>query len=88
MGLPAGFQGVVFSLSNVVIQSSLNSFNDPVLVAGSAADLVNPVAFGGAVVLADKGDGGLMECVHGGVDKALNVGPGGGAGHQHRSIWS
>ena len=36
VGLPAGFQGVVFSLSNVVIQSSLNSFNDPVLVAGSA----------------------------------------------------
>lgn len=37
VGLPAGFQGVVFSLSNVVIQSSLNSFDDPVLVAGSAA---------------------------------------------------
>lgn len=37
MGLPAGFQGVVFALSNVVIQSSLNSFNDPVLVAGSSA---------------------------------------------------
>lgn len=37
VGLPAGFQGVVFSLSNVVIQSSLNSFNDPILVAGSAA---------------------------------------------------
>lgn len=37
VGLPAGFQGVVFSLSNVVIQSSLNSFDDPILVAGSAA---------------------------------------------------
>lgn len=37
VGLPAGFQGVLFSLSNVVIQSSLNSFNDPVIVAGSAA---------------------------------------------------
>lgn len=37
VGLPAGFQGVVFALSNVVIQSSLNSFNDPVLVAGSSA---------------------------------------------------
>ena len=36
VGLPAGFQGVVFSLSNVVIQSALNSFDDPVLVAGSA----------------------------------------------------
>ena len=37
VGLPAGVQGVIFSLSNVVIQSSLNSFNDPVVVAGSAA---------------------------------------------------
>jgi len=37
VGLPAGFQGVLFSLSNVVIQSSLNSFDDPVIVAGSAA---------------------------------------------------
>lgn len=37
VGLPAGFQGVVFALSNVVIQSSLNSFDDPVIVAGSAA---------------------------------------------------
>ncbi len=37
VGLPAGFQGVVFSLSNVVIQSALNSFDDAVLVAGSSA---------------------------------------------------
>ncbi|MGI5963685.1 MAG: MATE family efflux transporter [Lawsonibacter sp.] len=37
VGLPAGFQGIIFSLSNVVIQSALNSFDDPVLVAGSAA---------------------------------------------------
>lgn len=36
VGLPAGLQGVIFSLSNVVIQSSLNSFDDPVIVAGSA----------------------------------------------------
>ena len=37
VGLPAGFQGVVFSLSNVVIQSSINSFNSTAIVAGSAA---------------------------------------------------
>ena len=37
VGLPAGCQSVIFSLSNVVIQSSLNSFDDAVLVAGSAA---------------------------------------------------
>jgi len=36
VGLPAGFQGVVFSLSNVVIQSSINSFGD-IVMAGSGA---------------------------------------------------
>lgn len=36
IGIPAGFQGVVFSLSNVVIQSSVNSFG-PIVMAGSAA---------------------------------------------------
>jgi len=36
VGIPAGFQGVVFSLSNVVIQSSINGFG-PVAMAGSAA---------------------------------------------------
>ncbi|MBQ7836920.1 MAG: MATE family efflux transporter, partial [Clostridia bacterium] len=36
VGLPAGLQGVVFSLSNVVVQSSINSFG-PVVMAGSAA---------------------------------------------------
>ena len=36
VGLPAGFQGMVFSISNVVIQSSINSFGSTV-VAGSAA---------------------------------------------------
>ena len=36
IGIPAGFQGVVFSLSNVVIQSSINSFG-AVVMAGSAA---------------------------------------------------
>lgn len=36
IGVPAGFQGVVFSLSNVVIQSSINGFG-PIVMAGSAA---------------------------------------------------
>ena len=36
IGIPAGFQGVVFSLSNVVIQSSINGFG-PVVMSGSAA---------------------------------------------------
>jgi len=36
IGLPAGVQGIIFSLSNVVIQSSVNSFGK-VVVAGSSA---------------------------------------------------
>ena len=36
IGLPAGFQGMVFSLSNVVIQSAINSFG-AIAVAGNSA---------------------------------------------------
>lgn len=36
IGLPAGLQGAVFSISNVLIQSSVNSFGD-VAVAGNTA---------------------------------------------------
>lgn len=36
IGLPSGFQSMVFSISNVLIQSSVNSFG-PVAVAGNAA---------------------------------------------------
>ncbi len=37
IGLPAGFQGIVFSLSNVVIQSSVNLFGEIVVAGNSAA---------------------------------------------------
>lgn len=37
VGLPAGFQGAVFSLSNVVIQSSVNIFGEVVVAGNSAA---------------------------------------------------
>ena len=43
IGLPAGFQGIMFSISNVVIQSSINSFG-PIVMAGNAA-AVNLEAF-------------------------------------------
>jgi len=36
IGLPAGFQGIMFSFSNVIIQSSVNSFG-AVMIAGNAA---------------------------------------------------
>ncbi|MCI7766689.1 MAG: MATE family efflux transporter [Oscillospiraceae bacterium] len=37
IGLPAGFQGIVFALSNVVIQSSVNIFGNVVVAGNSAA---------------------------------------------------
>ncbi len=37
IGLPAGIQGVIFSLSNVVIQSSINIFGKTVVAGNSAA---------------------------------------------------
>lgn len=37
IGLPAGFQGLVFSLSNVVIQSAVNTFGAIVVAGNSAA---------------------------------------------------
>ena len=37
IGLPAGFQGILFSLSNVIIQSSINSFGATMMAGNSAA---------------------------------------------------
>ena len=37
VGLPAGFQGSLFSISNVLIQSSINGFGEVVVAANSAA---------------------------------------------------
>lgn len=37
IGVPAGIQGMVFSLSNVVVQSSINSFDSSTIVAGNSA---------------------------------------------------
>lgn len=37
IGFPAGIQGMVFSLSNVVIQSAINSFGSTVIAGNSAA---------------------------------------------------
>lgn len=47
VGLPSGFQGVLFAISNVIIQASINSFGD-ITMAGSAAasNIENFVYFG------------------------------------------
>lgn len=38
IGIPAGFQGIMFSLSNVIIQSSINTFGS-ITVAGNSAGI-------------------------------------------------
>ncbi len=43
IGLPAGFQGIMFSFSNVIIQSSVNTFG-AIMMAGNAA-AINLEAF-------------------------------------------
>lgn len=40
VGLPAGLQGMIFSLSNVVIQSSVNLFGDTVVSGNSSASSI------------------------------------------------
>lgn len=37
IGLPAGIQGSLFSISNVIIQSSINSFNSELIMSGNGA---------------------------------------------------
>ena len=41
VGVPAGIGNIAFSLSNVLLQSSVNSFGDSVVAGNSAADSVN-----------------------------------------------
>lgn len=45
VGLPAGFQGSVFSISNVVIQSSVNSFGSLVMAGNTAAAQLEGFAY-------------------------------------------
>ncbi len=37
IGIPAGIQGCLFSISNVIIQSSINGFNSEALISGNGA---------------------------------------------------
>lgn len=43
IGLPAGLQGLLFSISNVLIQSAVNSFGSAMVAAGSAAGNIEGV---------------------------------------------
>ena len=37
LGIPGGFNGMMFSLANMVLQASVNSFQDTAIIAGKAA---------------------------------------------------
>ena len=45
VGLPAGFQGIVFALSNVAIQSSINSFGSTVMSGSAAAQNIESFVY-------------------------------------------
>lgn len=45
IGLPAGLQGIIFSLSNVVIQSAINSFGTTVVAGNAAASNIESFVF-------------------------------------------
>ena len=45
VGLPAGLQGVVFALSNTVIQSSVNSFGSVVMAGSAAAQNIEGIVY-------------------------------------------
>ncbi|MDD6485686.1 MAG: MATE family efflux transporter [Spirochaetales bacterium] len=45
VGLPAGFQGCIFALSNTVIQSSVNSFGSIVMAGNAAASNVEGIVY-------------------------------------------
>lgn len=45
IGLPAGLQGVLFAISNVIIQSSVNSFGATVMAGNSAASNVEQFVY-------------------------------------------
>lgn len=47
IGLPAGVQGVLFALSNVIIQASINGFGDIVLAGNSAAGSIEGFVYVG-----------------------------------------
>lgn len=47
IGLPAGMQGIVFSMSNVLVQSSVNSFGSTVMAGNTASANIEMVVYCG-----------------------------------------
>lgn len=47
IGIPAGLQGALFSISNVMIQASINSFGETVVAANAAASNLDSFVYAG-----------------------------------------
>lgn len=45
IGIPCGFNGIIFSISNVILQSTINTFGDIVVAGASAAGSVNSFVY-------------------------------------------
>jgi len=45
IGIPCGFNGITFSISNVILQSTVNTFGDIVVAGASAAGSVNSFVY-------------------------------------------
>lgn len=45
IGIPAGLQGAIFSLSNVLIQSSINSFGSTAMAGASASNSIEGIVY-------------------------------------------
>lgn len=45
IGIPAGVQGMVFSLANICVQSAINSLGDTVMAASSAANNLESITY-------------------------------------------
>ena len=82
IGLPAGLQSTVFSLSNVVIQSAINSFGSTVVAGNSAASNLEGFIYTGmnafaqaAVTFTSQNMGAHdLNRVNRGVNTALSIG--------------
>lgn len=55
IGLPAGIQGSMFSISNVIIQSAINSFGAIAMAGSSAASSINTFTYAGITAFSQTG---------------------------------
>ena len=72
IGLPAGIQGSLFSISNVIIQSSVNGFGDVVMSGNAAAGNI---------------EGFVYVCINAFHQTAVNFTGQNAGAHKYRRVW-